>query len=372
MNTTFVMDTEHNASNILINNEERSLSTILLAAKTMRTVFIPLIVVIGLCGNTLSLMVFSAQSMRRSSCSVFLASLAAVDNTFLVNLLFTWIDGEMVTIISTDILCQVLIYFTYVTSFLSVWFVVGFTCERYIAICFPLKRTFLCSVKREKIAVVALILAAFGLYNFSLWTSGMQQFGPKLKCSLKKEYFQVLNIVTWIDTLLTMVIPFVIIIIVNSLVLRTIIQGSLKSNALSRKSSFAQKKVGSFVILETMKKTFCKPTNPQIRVTRTLIMVSMTFLCLNLPSHAIRLCNLFSSVMSKQQTISEEYFLLQEVTLVLYYLTFSCNFVLYTLFGRNFKTSLMLILKCRSYTDERRRLILGRLSSNNSNTTHLV
>ncbi|XP_052813051.1 thyrotropin-releasing hormone receptor-like [Mya arenaria] len=237
MNTTFVMDKEQNASYILINNEERSLSTILFAAKTMRTVFIPLIVAIGLCGNTLSLMVFSARSMRRSSCSVFLASLAAVDNTFLVNLLFTWIDGEMVTIISTDILCQVLIYFTYVTSFLSVWFVVGFTCERYIAICFPLKRTFLCSVKREKTAVIALILVACGLYNFSIWTSGMQQFGPKLKCSLKMEYIQFLNIVTWIDTLLTMVIPFFIIIIVNSLVLRTIIQGFLKSNAVVRVSS---------------------------------------------------------------------------------------------------------------------------------------
>ncbi|WAR09688.1 CLTR2-like protein [Mya arenaria] len=237
MNTTFVMEKEHNTSNVLINNDELSLSTILFAAKTMRTVFIPLIVAIGLCGNTLSLMVFLSQSMRQSSCSVFLASLAAVDNTILVNLLFTWIDGEMVTIISTDLLCQVLIYFTYVTSFLSVWFVVGFTCECYIAICFPLKRTFLCSVKREKIAVVALILAACGLYNFSLWTSRMQQFGPKLKCSLKMEYIQLLNIVTWIDTLLTMVIPFFIIIIANLLVLRTIIQGSLKSNALVRVSS---------------------------------------------------------------------------------------------------------------------------------------
>ncbi|WAR09687.1 hypothetical protein MAR_034763 [Mya arenaria] len=67
-----------------------------------------------------------------------------------INLLLTWIDSEVVTIISTYILCQVLIYFTYVTSFLSVWFIVGFTFERYIAICFPLKRTSLCSVKREK------------------------------------------------------------------------------------------------------------------------------------------------------------------------------------------------------------------------------
>ncbi|WAR09684.1 hypothetical protein MAR_034760 [Mya arenaria] len=165
----------------------------------------------------------------------------------------------------------------------------------------------------------------------------MEQLGPKLKCTLKMEYIQFLNIETWVDTFLTMVIPFFIIILVNSLVLRTIIREPLQTMhsvvILKRKKPHsAHKKVDTFVILGSMKKTFCKPTNPQIRVTRTLIMVSMTFLCLNLPSHA--------------------------VTMVLYYVTFSCNFVIYTLFGRKFKSSLMLILKCRSTTEEQRRLLL--------------
>ncbi|WAR09685.1 hypothetical protein MAR_034761, partial [Mya arenaria] len=122
------------------------------------------------------------------------------------------------------------------------------------------------------------------------------------------EYIQFLNSVTWVDTFLTMVIPFFIIIIVNTLVLRTIIRGRLQSRhsvviSNGKKPHSAHKKVDTF-------------------------------------------------------TISEEYFLLQEVTMVLYYVTFSCNFVIYTLFGRNFKTSLMLILKCRSATEERRRLLL--------------
>ena len=359
----------------------RTLPPLILAVKTMRTVCIPVIVAVGFCGNTLCLMVFSARSMKRSSCSVFLGSLAAVDNSFLLSLLLTWIDGELVPVITTDFSCQLLIYLTYTTSFLSVWFIVGFTCERYIAICFPLKRNLMCSVKREKIVVICLTLIAGVIYNFSFWTSGMQQFGPKRKCVMNIEYMYFLNIVTWIDTFLTMVIPFFIIVTVNSLVLKTILQCPVKKTApketdklLSSKSKErlmfwkgkSNNKVETKLVIKPTKhrKHFFKASSPQIRVTRTLLLVSMTFLCLNLPSHAIRLYSLIASLVSEEPTTTEELFFLQELTLMFYYATFSCNFVLYTLFGRNFKKALMLILRCRSTTEDRRRKMLRRLSSN--------
>ena len=361
--------------------EVPTLSPIVMAAKHLRRICIPIIVAIGLCGNTLSLMVFSAQSMKKTSCSVFLGSMAGADNLFLLSLLITWFDGEIATIITHDLSCQLLIYFTYVTSFLSVWFIVGFTLERYIAICFPLKRQVMCSVRREKIAVACMTLSAAIMYNYSFWTAGMQEFDSKQECLLHRKHFHFLNIVTWIDSFLTMVIPFFIIIIVNSLVLKTIIQCPLKFISASNRSfrnstSNPRPKRRKYILSShhSRKRSLCaglkeklfNTRNPQIRVTRTLMLVSMTFLCLNLPSHAMRLYNLFSSVLTDRHFISEEYFLIQEVTLLLYYVTFSCNFVLYTLFGRNFKKSLLLILKCRSPTEDKRRKLLKRICSNNN------
>ncbi|WAR09683.1 LOW QUALITY PROTEIN: hypothetical protein MAR_034759 [Mya arenaria] len=177
------------------------------------------------------------------------------------------------------------------------------------------------------------------------------------------EYIQFLNIVTWVDTFFTMVIPLFIIILVNSLVLRTIIRGPLQFShsvviSNGKKPRSAHKKMDTFLILGSMKKTFCKPTNTQILNT----------------DYGIHDVFVFKSSVARNNTVqlifvgdieTAEYFLLQEVTMVL------CNFEIYAIFGRNFKTSLMFILKCRSATEERRRLMLKGFSANNSTTTPL-
>lgn len=57
-----------------------------------------------------------------------------------------------------DYFCQSLTYISGLCSFLSVWFVVGFTVERFIAVRYPLKRQTMCTVKRARLTLAALIL----------------------------------------------------------------------------------------------------------------------------------------------------------------------------------------------------------------------
>ncbi|XP_053389184.1 growth hormone secretagogue receptor type 1-like [Mercenaria mercenaria] len=330
------------------------------AIKIMRNIFIPVIVCVGLFGNTLSLMVFSTESMRKSSSSVFLASLAFVDNTFLICLLITWIDGEVHSILVCDLACQLLIYTTYVTSCLSVWFIVCFTFERFIAICFPLKSTYICSVCRERGTVFILTIIACVMYNFSFWTTGMEQWGPLLRCSHDPKYIQFLNIVTWIDTSLTMVIPFFLIVCMNTMVLRSVMKCKPKNkNIVTSIRKRPKIRVNTRV----------QRRNPQIRVTRTLLFVSTTFLVLNLPSHTMRLYNLIYLITSDTSTITVQFSFLQELTLMFYYITFSCNFFLYTCFGRNFRHALYHMIYCQSVKETHRRKVLLRLSSSQGRTT---
>lgn len=350
---------------------ELSSSPWIVAVRVMRSVCIPMIVCVGLCGNTLSLLVFLAKSMRRSACSVFLAALAVVDNAFLISLSISWIDGQIITLLSTDLACQLLVYITYVASFLSAWFIVGFTCERYIAICFPLHSNYLCSVFRQKVTVYILAFVALVIYNFSFWTTDST---TKDVCIHKIEYLNFLNVVTWVDTFLTMVIPFIIIAFVNSLVLRAVAKCKLKpkerpvlSYRMKRMRSVSTPDLGecrTFINASVIRPLQgAKRVNHQIRVTRTLLFVSSTFLILNLPAHVLRLFNLIASFTSTAPTVSDKLYFMQEVTAMLYYTTFSCNFFLYTLFGRNFKTSLFLILRCKSTTTfSHRQLLLRRFS----------
>jgi hypothetical protein len=100
----------------------------------------------------------------------------------------------------------------------------------------------------------------------------------------------------------------------------------------------------------------------QVRVAKTLFVVSLIFIFLNLPSHAIRLYNLIDTSTSENQSVSIEFYFFQELTLMLYYTTFSCNFVLYTLFGRNFKNSLILLIHCKTLADDRKKKMLQKLT----------
>ena len=47
---------------------------------------------------------------------------------------------EELEVLNSAGVCQVLFYLSYVSRFLSAWFIVTFTVERYIGVCHPLKR----------------------------------------------------------------------------------------------------------------------------------------------------------------------------------------------------------------------------------------
>ncbi|XP_060560143.1 thyrotropin-releasing hormone receptor-like [Ruditapes philippinarum] len=255
----------------------------------------------------------------------------------------------MVAVLKSDIACQLIIFVTYVTSFLSVWFIVGFTCERFVAICFPLKGKEMCNMFREKMVVFALTLTSCLIYMFTFWTTGIEEWGELRMCSHKVEYFLFLKVVTWMDTFITMIIPFIVITVVNCLILRTVrrcpVRAEQRRQSRNRKAARACEGMDNKTENNNHTKRARRKRTPLIRVTKTLIFVSTTFLLLNLPSHIIRIYNLIT-VSTSQMGVSIWFYILQELSLLLYYSTFSCNFVLYTLFGRNFKRSLLHILKC--------------------------
>lgn len=338
-----------------------------LAIKLMRSICVPFIVGSGLFGNILCFAVFMTKTMRKSSCSAFLLSLAFVDVSFLITLLLTWIDGDVMPIMKTDVACQFLIFATYISSFLNAWFIVGFTCERFIAICLPLKHAYLCNVFREKLVVTTLCVMGCVMYSFSFWTTGLIEWGPYQRCSHKVEYFDFLSVVTWVDTFLTMLIPFCIILCINSMVLKTVLHG-FWATRYGVPVKLEQCEVENKLINNNNKKrqyvriSLQRSVN-QLRVARTLFVVSLIFIILNLPSHAIRLFNLIDTTRSTTPTVTVEFYFFQECTLMLYYTTFSCNFILYALFGRNFKKSLMLLIRCKSASADHKEKMLKKLTS---------
>ena len=185
------------------------------AIRWMDYCFVPIVFSVGTVGNTLSFLVFVFSHVRRLSSSVYLAALAISDTGFLLCVFVSWANNIGIHWFHQPGLCQTFVYCTYIFSFLSVWYVVAFTVERYIAVCLPFQRQNMCTSKRAKIVVFTLLALASILYNFAIWTSKVQMFTNTPQCAPLPQYFKLATWVISIDSVFTLVVPCGVILVLN-------------------------------------------------------------------------------------------------------------------------------------------------------------
>lgn len=152
--------------------------------------YTPTLVCVGSIGNILSVMVFFKTKLRKLSSSYYLAALGISDTCFLIGLLVSWLNFVDVHIYNWNIFCQFFTYFSGLCSFLSVWFVVAFTVERFIAVLYPLKRQTMCTVRRAKLVLVGLVTLGCVISAPYLFYSA-PKYSDKIKdyiCDVREEY----------------------------------------------------------------------------------------------------------------------------------------------------------------------------------------
>lgn len=120
--------------------------------------YTPFLVFFGSIGNILSVIVFFKTKLRKLSSSYYLAALGISDTCFLLGAFASWLNYVNINIYNREYYCQFFTYISGLCSFLSVWFVVAFTVERYIAVLYPLKLQTMCTVKRTCMVLAGLII----------------------------------------------------------------------------------------------------------------------------------------------------------------------------------------------------------------------
>lgn len=152
-NNSINFSENHDSNNTILNYAE-SIGDILVFYYT------PTIVFVGIIGNILSVLVFFRTKLRKLSSSYYLAALGMSDTCFLVLSFITWLNFADINLTNHNVACQLYYYLQGVCSFLSVWYVVAFTVERFIAVLYPLKRQSMCTVRRAVIVLCGLTVAA--------------------------------------------------------------------------------------------------------------------------------------------------------------------------------------------------------------------
>lgn len=110
--------------------------------------YTPILVFGGCIGNILSVIVFFKTKLKKLSSSYYLAALGISDTCFLLSAFVPWLNYLDINIYNKNYFCQFFTYISGLCSFLSVWFVVAFTVERFIAVSYPLRRLTMCTVRR--------------------------------------------------------------------------------------------------------------------------------------------------------------------------------------------------------------------------------
>lgn len=276
---------------------------------------IPVICLFGILGNTLSSVVFLQKPLRNSSCSIFLAARGFSDNGFLATLLIIWISRTFQLQLGTvSGSCRIIIFFSYVCGCISVWLVVLVTIENYIRICKPMLVNKICKTTIAEISVIVLCCFTICVYTFPFWAMSSQ-------CVPYDHFYKTVQAFVYIDTLLTLVVPLICLIFLMSAILCELIK------------SFSRRK-------RLYAPTAHRVQNPLATVTKMLLAVTVTFFCLNLPSHVNRLLNMISSFVNQHRVVSLQEEAIQQITLLVYYLSLSINIIVYLLFGHRFRNVL--------------------------------
>ena len=341
---------------------------------------IPSIIVIGIIGNTLSIVTLSCSYLRHQSSTVYLAFLSTVDTGFLVSLTFVWLRYLNVHSFVRTGWCRFVIYTMYVYSFLSVWTVVSFTFERYVVVYHPLRKNSLCTRRRARMVVSSLVVLAVVLYSFSLWTSGVLEM-PLLKtgmCMALPRYLYITRVFTNIDTVVTMVLPSLLIVFFNAAMAVKIVDFLNRRRAGLHMSSpprlrgtddpfdpatrnglpllavagsgtsrvrnggngapptrhVTLRKNGGAQTKGSLRHTF------QLRTTRSLLVVSTLFVVFNLPNHVFRVYAFSVYLVDERYVFPRSALLWQHVLQFLYYSNFAANFFLYNACSRSFRCAL--------------------------------
>ncbi|KAI8115596.1 Thyrotropin-releasing hormone receptor [Lucilia cuprina] len=205
-------------SNDTYNEDSEMLQTIEYIGTVLSFYYIPIIVGTGSIGNILSVFVFFKTKLRKLSSSFYLAALAVSDTCFLFGLFVQWLNFVEVHIYNREYFCQFFTFFSNLACFCSVWFVVAFTVERFIAVMYPLRRQTMCTVRRAKIVLVGLTLLGC-LHCAPFWISSTPVYLPSLGttiCDIKSEYKDYITLLNYWDTLVVFAVPFTTIAVLNT------------------------------------------------------------------------------------------------------------------------------------------------------------
>ena len=308
-----------------------------LSSEIVRDVFkkyvSPVILVVGLFGNTLTLFVMRRPHMMGTTTSVYLALMSVVNSlNLLVTALPVWLAacGIFDFVHWSQTTCRLGKFSEYVTSDLSIWILVAFTFDRFVAVRFPMAKSRVCVPRRAWVIFIVLCAGAAAKNLHLFWTRGTVFDGagqPAKNCGMVAAYrFFEEFVRPWIALTLASILPFCSMSLCNVFIVRALFE-----TTRSRLQMTADGK--------TRSPSFIQPTV-------MCVAVSVSFLVLSFPGIII----IGGWPYWDPYSTNVDLRMASVVCNQLMNVTHAVNFFLYCLTGQQFREELVQMLRCSSST----------------------
>ena len=233
--------------------------------------------------------------------------------------------------------CRAAAAMVFTSSLCSTLFLVGMTFERFYSIIRPHKAALFNTVKRAKISVVCIIVFSI-VYNFPHWFVTSDD-GESRNCvlfaSARKSLYGI--IYYWVSNILSYFLPFVILLIMNSVIIHTL-------NKRMKSMKITKRRGGQLEGQGQSEGQSGKTKTSEIQVFVILLLVTFAFLILNSPPY---MYYLYAQLVDYKKSPYHfaAYYLFFSVSQKSRYTNYAINFYLYVMSGQKFRTDLVILLK---------------------------
>ena len=283
---------------------------------------------VGILGNILALIILCRPKMRRSSSAIYLIVLAFADAITLILLLISNLNRYYVNLkLDSDIWCKLHSFIAGSASSSSVWLTIAVTAERFVAVCFPLKASTLCTRKTAGITTTCITMSVLLYCIQEFWFIELHPRGKV--CMLAYEYIKTIQVLSWVGSALAVFIPLALLLVLNT----AIVNGVRKAVASQKRMTSDGGNLGG--------------DGQSKQITVTVLTVSCTFILCNLPMATSNLVEYF--LMDINDPIGVSKFALAGYTSqMLVALNHGVNFLLYIFSGKRFRDEFLEVFCCKS------------------------
>ena len=320
---------------ILTDNETDTKNTFLQEAETYLTLkvaryiskyWFPVLIPLGLVGNTLSFLMMIRPNNRKISTCIYMTAISINDNTMMCVEIHAWLVDAVKIHGWYDWECKYIVYLEYFVLQCATYLILAMTFDKYVAIKWPHKAATYSTSSRAKIIIFTVVTFA-AMYNLGhFFITALVDgncYGYSAKIILTKVY-------SWFSIVLNAIIPFTFLIHMNYVIVQTV------------KTSRKMFRSGAGTVgVETRQKNM---KNAENQLTTMLLLVTTLFLILLLPTY-IRF--IFSSfVISDTPSKFATSIFFFEISYKLYLTNSGINFLLYCVSGQKFRNDLKEIVCC--------------------------